>query len=236
MQGPAGAVPTVPGFQLADMSGGLWSALGILAALQERARTGEGSIVDIAMIESSMGFAFSNFGNVLAGEKHQRGAEGLTGGLAIYATYFTKDDQVMSLGALEPKFWTDFATGVGIEVDMSQLVPGPHQAALKEKLAAIFRTKTRAEWVAFSEAHDCCLEPVLTPEEALEDPHLKARGVFFRMDSPWGPLNQMRTPLTPRDASHTPPPQQGEHTDAILREAGLTDAEIAALRAEGAAR
>jgi crotonobetainyl-CoA:carnitine CoA-transferase CaiB-like acyl-CoA transferase len=235
-QGPAGAPPTVPGFQLADMGGGLWCALGILAALRERDRTGEGSVVDIAMVEASMGFAFSNYGNLLAGFAVQRGNEGLTGGLAIYATYFTKDDELVSLGALEPKFWSAFCGGVGLEVEMSALLPGAHQAALKEKLAALFRTKTRAEWEAFSKAHDCCLEPVLRPEELTKDPHLSARGLFFEMDSPWGKLQQMRTPLTARGQAHAPPPKQGEHTDAILREAGIDAATIATMRAEGAAR
>lgn len=235
-QGPAGAPPAVPGFQLADMGGGLWCALGILAALRERDRTGVGSIVDIAMVEASMGFAFSNFGNLLAGHMPQRGNEGLTGGLAIYATYFTKDDEIVSLGALEPKFWGAFCAGVGLEVEMSAMMPGLHQADLKTKLAGIFRTKTRAEWEAFAAKHDCCLEPVLRPDEVTKDPHLNARGVFFEMDSPWGKLAQMRTPLTPCDATHAPPPKQGEHTDAILREAGIDDGTIAAMRAEGAAR
>lgn len=235
-QGPANATPTVPGFQLADMGGGLWCALGILAALRERDRTGAGCVVDIAMVEASMGFAFSNFGNLLAGHMPQRGNEGLTGALAIYGTYFTKDDEIVSLGALEPKFWTAFCSGVGLEAEMSAMIPGPHQAALKEKLGAIFRTKTRAEWEAFAKTHDCCLEPVLRPDELTSDPHLVARGVFFEIDSPWGKLKQMRTPLTARGAEHTPPPKQGEHTDAILREAGISDADIAAMRAEGAAR
>jgi crotonobetainyl-CoA:carnitine CoA-transferase CaiB-like acyl-CoA transferase len=76
----------------------------------------------------------------------------------------------------------------------------------------------------------------LEPHELEADEHLRARGVFFEMDSPWGRLKQMRTPVTPQGAEHTPPPKQGEHTDAILREAGIDQATIDALRAEGAAR
>jgi len=235
-QGPADAVPTVPGFQLADMGGGLWCALGIMAALRERDRTGQGSVVDIAMVEASMGFAFSNFGNLLAGHMPRRGDEGLTGGLAIYATYFTKDDQIVSLGALEPKFWTAFCRGVGMEAEMSAMLPGPHQKDLKAKLAGIFRSKTRTEWEAFGKEHDCCLEPVLRPDEVTKDPHLQARGMFFEIDSPWGKLAQMRTPLTPKGETFAPPPKQGEHTEAILREAGIDEKTVAAMRAEGAAR
>jgi crotonobetainyl-CoA:carnitine CoA-transferase CaiB-like acyl-CoA transferase len=236
MQGPADGPPQVPGFQLADMSGGLWSALGILAALMEREKTGKGRVVDIAMVEASMGFAFSGFGALFAGQTIARGDEPLTGGLAIYGTYATKDGEHVSLGALEPKFWAAFCAGAGIEHDVTAVFPGAHQAALKQKLAALFATKTRAEWQDFGRAHDCCLEPVLKPNELRDDAHLKARGVFFDMDSPWGKLAQMRTPLTPKDRAHAPPPKQGEHTDAILREAGLSDAEIAAMKSEGAAR
>lgn len=236
MQGPVDAPPQVPGVQLADIGGGMWSVVGILAAVQERARTGEGSIVDIAMLEASMGFAISGFGNLLAGHPPKRGDEGLSGGLAIYQAYFTKDGEVMTLGALEPKFWSSFCAGVGLPVEMSALMPGPHQGALKGKLAGIFAGKTRAEWEAFARERDCCLEPMLRPEELTKDPQLEARGMFFELDSPWGRLMQLRTPLTPHDAAHAPPPKQGEHTDAILREAGLDEEAIAKLRADGAAR
>ena len=95
---------------------------------------------------------------------------------------------------------------------------------------------TRAEWEAFSRQHDCCLEPVLEPHEIRDDEHLKARGLFFEMDSPWGRIQQLRTPLADRQSTPSPPPKLGEHTDVILREAGLDDAAIAAMKAEGAAR
>jgi crotonobetainyl-CoA:carnitine CoA-transferase CaiB-like acyl-CoA transferase len=251
MQGPPDAPPQVPGFQLADVGGGLWSVIGILAALHERQRTGEGRVVDVAMLEASMGFASVGFGLLFAGHAPGRGDEPLTGALALYGTYATKDGKHVSLGALEPKFWSAFCAGLArmaehseasgaptptVEAEMSALVPGPHQAALKDKLRAIFASRTRAEWEAFGREHDCCLEPVLEPGELAGDAQLAARGVFFDLDSPWGRLRQMRTPLTPRDARHAPPPRQGEHTDEILREAGFDDEAIAAMKAEGTAR
>ena len=119
---------------------------------------------------------------------------------------------------------------------MSDLLPGPHQLPLKTKLRAIFAQKTRDEWVQFARERDCCLEPVLTAEEAAADEHLVARKMFFEMASAWGPIQQMRTPLTPVDREHTPPPSQGEHTEAILREGGLSSDDIAAMRTEGAIR
>ncbi len=236
MQGPADGPPQPPGFQLADVGGGLTSVIGILAALHERARTGRGRVVDVSMVEASMGFAALGFGMLASGHVPRRGGEPVTGGIAIYATYATRDGRHVALGALEPKFWMAFCAGAGLQADLAALVPGPHQIELRETLRALFASRTRAEWEEFARQHDCCLEPVLEPGEVTSDAHLRARGVFFELDTPWGRVPQMRTPLAPRDAVPSPPPRQGEHTDALLREAGLDDAAIAAMRAEGAAR
>jgi crotonobetainyl-CoA:carnitine CoA-transferase CaiB-like acyl-CoA transferase len=235
-QGPTDGPPTVPGFQLADVSGGLYAVIGIMGALMERARTGKGAVVDVAMIETAMPFAIAGFGLSFGGQTPARGDEALLGGIAPYQTYATKDGKAMALASLEPKFWMSFSEGVGHAVDMSDIVPGPHQVALKAKLVALFAARTRDEWVQFARDRDCCLEPVLSPEEARADEHLAARKMFFELASKWGPLPQMRTPLTPVDRAHTAPPSQGEHTDAILGEAGLSPEEIAALRADGAVR
>ena len=227
-QGPSSGPPQVPGFQLADVSGGLWSVLGIVSALYERERTGKGQIVDVAMVETSLGFAALGYGAVLAGQPSDRGNEPLSGGIGPYNTYATKDGRAMTLAALEPKFWMGFCQSVGLETDMGALMPGPHQAELIAKLRSIFAEKTLDEWVQFARDKDVCLEPVLTPEEATNDPHLRARGVFFDLETNGKKLPQMRLPLTPRDKVHTAPPKQGEHTSDVLREAGLTDEEITA--------
>jgi crotonobetainyl-CoA:carnitine CoA-transferase CaiB-like acyl-CoA transferase len=235
-QGPADGPPAVPGVQLADVSGGLYAVVGILASLLERASTGRGRVVDVAMIETSMPFALASFGALFGGYAPPRGEGPITGGIAPYQTYATKDGGAMSLASLEPKFWMDFCAGIGRSVDMSDLVPGPHQAGLVAELRRVFAERTRDEWVSFAASRDCCLEPVLTPDEARCDAHLAARRVFFELPSPWGMLSQLRTPLTAPDRAHRPPPKRGEHTDAILREAGLSDEEIGRLRAAGAAR
>ena len=125
MQGPAGAPPQVPGFQLADFGGGLWSVIGILAALHERASSGKGKVVDVSMVESSMGFALASLGQLFGGHSPVRGDEPLTGGLALYGTYETKDGKYVTLGALEPKFYLAFFAGAGLEADTSALLPGP---------------------------------------------------------------------------------------------------------------
>lgn len=235
-QGPTDGPPALPGFQLADVSGALYAVVGVLGALFERTRTNKGGVVDVAMIETAMPFAIAGFGLTFGGQPPQRGNEALTGGIAPYQTYATSDGRAMALASLEPKFWMQFCAGIGRPLDMSDLVPGEHQTALKAELAVVFAGKTQAEWVAFARERDCCLEPVLTPEEAMADGHLAARKMFFELASPWGPIAQMRTPLTAPDRAHAPPPRSGEHTDAVLRDAGLADEEIAALRAAGAVR
>ncbi len=233
-QGPADGPPAVPAVQMADIGGALWSVIGVLAALAEREKTGRGQVVDIAMMEAAMPFAISCFGLGFAGAPARRGDEPLTGGIAPYGTYATKDGRAVALAALEPKFWVAFCSGAGIEPDLSALLPGPHQGALKETLRALFLTKTRDEWAAFGAACDCCLEPVVEPDEVARDPQVLARSLFFGIASPWGEIPQLRTPLTDAGAPHRPPPRTGEHTEEVLREAGLDAVAIAKLRADGA--
>jgi alpha-methylacyl-CoA racemase len=235
-QGPPDGPPQAPGFQMADVGGGLWSVIGILAALAKREKTGEGADVDVSMTEASMGFSILGIAAQLAGKELSRGDEPLSGGLATYGVYATKDGRSVALGALEPKFCLTFCAAVGLPSDASAMIPGPHQRELKERVKAIFLTRTRAEWEAFGREHDVCLEPVLDPAELPGDPQLSARKAFMDMDSPWGVLRQLRLPITSREVTYDPPPKLGQHTDAILREAGLDEAEIAAMKAEGAAR
>ena len=236
LQGPAEGAPQIPAFQLADVSGGLWSVVGILAALREREQTGKGQVVDIAMIESVVPFATISLSRLFGGEMPERGNEFLTGGIAAYNTYQTSDGEAITLGALEPKFLMAFFNGIGKEPDLNAVFPGPHQAEMKQMFSEIFASKTRAEWERFSEEHDCCLEPVLRPDELYEDPHLKARGVFFETDAGQGSAGQYRTPVTPRDFEAGPAPRQGEHTEQVLSESGFSSDEIAELRAVGAVR
>lgn len=232
--GPRDSAPQTPSFQLADVSGGMWSVIGILSALREREQRGKGQIVDIGMIESVMPFAIPVMMKALAGEAVERGHEMLTGGLAIYQTYLTKDGGAIAFGALEPKFFQKFFGAVGMEADFSAVMPGDHQLQLQQKLTEIFVSKTRDEWAVFNDEHDCCLEPVLRSDELTSDAHLKERGVFFDVETNEGTVKQLRTPVTPHDYKPTSAPKKGEHTDEILKDAGFDDAEIQALRDAGA--
>lgn len=235
-QGPANAAPQPPGFQLADVSSSLYSVIGILGALVSRAQNGEGALLDISMTESAIGFASIGFGTLLAGGESVRGEDVLTGGIAPYNTYETEDGKYVALGALEPKFWGTFCAAVNLPCEMSALMPGEHQPELKKTVAAIFKTKTREEWITFSTQHDCCLEPVLTPKEATEDAHLRARGAFFSLASAFGPILQFSTPVSSESSNAASPPKQGEHTDSIFGAAGFSAERIAELKSAGAIR
>jgi crotonobetainyl-CoA:carnitine CoA-transferase CaiB-like acyl-CoA transferase len=236
MQGPAEGKPQIPAFQLADVSGGLWSIVAILSALYERERTGKGTILDIAMLDSVVPFATIALSRLLGGEIPQRGSEILTGGAAAYDTYLTSDGEAMTLGALEPKFLLRFCQATGIDADLSAVVPGPHQLELKQKFRDTFAKKTRAEWEAFSREHDCCLEPVLRPDELFADEQIRARGLFFDGKYAGESVRYYRTPVSPASPEDVPAPTQGQHTDAILAESGFSPEEIAKLRTSGVIR
>lgn len=236
LQGPAGAAPQVPAFQVADIGGGLWSVIAIQAALAERERTGQGTVLDIAMTDGALGFASMAVAGALAEAPPVRGDDTLSGGIAPYATYLSKDGCPIALAALEPKFWLSFCAAVGLEADLEALVPGPHQVAQKQRVTAVMSARTRREWVAFAREHDCCVEAVVAPAELAHDTHLASRALFIEATSEAGPIPQFRTPVTPRDLVPTPAPRSGEHTRAILRDAGFSDTEVDELVRAGAAR
>lgn len=236
LQGPTDAPSQVPGMQLADVAGGLWSTIAILAALRQRDATGEGDVLDISMTDGALGFAGFGLTAAQVGESSPRGQDLLTGGIAPYGTYFSQDGQVVTLASLEPKFWMKFATAVGLDPDLTALLPGDHQSALRAQIAAVFAARPAAEWEAFAAEHDCCVEVAVIPEETAEDPHLKARGMFGAIPVGDTVTPGFRTPVTPRDEPLSAPPLQGEHTRTIFAEAGFSNDEIASLLDEGAIR
>ena len=231
MTGPSDGPPQVPGVQLADLSGGLYAVIAILAELQGRAATGEGLALDVSMCEASLSLGLFGLGLAEGGALRPRGEDMLMGGIAPYGTYRTKDGGHVALAALEPKFWMAFCAGVGLTPDLADVRPGSHQEARKAELAALFSTRTRAEWAAFSEAHDCCLEPVLLPDELAADPLHAARGVFETRRLEDVEVAIPRTPVAP--PAPGPAPAQGADTDAVLAAVGV---DVAALRAAGATR
>jgi crotonobetainyl-CoA:carnitine CoA-transferase CaiB-like acyl-CoA transferase len=232
MGGPAGGAPMMPGVQIADLAGGsLWGATAILAALVGRHKTGKGAHLDISMTEGALALVSAELGNLDCGAHPTRGVERLNGGVACYSIYRTKDDRYLAVGALEPKFWIALNEGIGRPPSVAELLDPPEaQARTHAEIAAIFATRTAAEWNAILANHDCCVELVTEVDELPDHPLHRAREVFFTIDGGpgVGPVQQVRTPLgTPK--SPRPPPRQGEHTRAVLAEYGFSDAEIAAL-------
>jgi crotonobetainyl-CoA:carnitine CoA-transferase CaiB-like acyl-CoA transferase len=232
MGGPAGGAPAMPGVQIADLAGGaLWGATAILGALVGRARTGRGAHLDISMTEGALALLAAELGNAECGVWPTRGTASLNGGLACYGVYRTKDDRYLAVGALEPKFWLALNQAIGRPPQVAELIGSPaEQARVQGELAAIFATRTAAEWHQVLAAHDCCVEVILELEELADHPLHRARGVFFTIDggAGAGPVRQVRTPVgAPRDPR--PPPRHGEHTREVLAEYGLDEATIAAL-------
>ena len=231
MTGPRGGAPQMPGIQIADLAGGaLWSATAILGALVGRARTGKGAHLDISMTEGALALLAPEVGNMDCGAKPSRGTEGLNGSMACYGIYETKDHRFLAVGALEPKFYIALNQGIGRPPNIAELAGSPaQQDKTRAEIAAIFATKTAAEWQQQLAAHDCCVELVLEPAELRTHPLHQAREVFFEIEVPGiGKIVQTRTPVgRPRDPR--PPPKLGEHTREVFGEYGLSDAEITAL-------
>jgi alpha-methylacyl-CoA racemase len=232
MGGTADGAPGMPGVQIADLAGGaLWSATAILAALVGRQRTGKGAHLDISMTEGALSLLTAELGNLDCGERATRGKATLNGGLACYSVYRTQDDRYLAVGALEPKFWVALNLAIGRPPNVAEVIGKPaEQAQTRAELAAIFETKTAAEWNDILGKHDCCVEVVTELDELAAHPLHEAREVFFTIDggAGVGPLLQTRTPLgTPK--APLPPPRLGQHTREVLGEYGFSDAEIADL-------
>jgi crotonobetainyl-CoA:carnitine CoA-transferase CaiB-like acyl-CoA transferase len=231
MTGVTGGAPQMPGVQIADLAGGaLWSATAILAALVGRERTGKGAHLDISMTEGALALLAAEIGNLDCKVKPSRGTEALNGALAVYGVYKCKDGRYVSVGALEPKFWIALNQAIGRPPNVGEIVGNAaQQDKTRAELAAIFETKTAAEWAAFFADKDCLVEVVLEVDELSSHPLHQARGVFFEITGADGaPLPQIRTPVgTPTNAGA--PPRLGQHTRDVLVEYGLSEAQITAL-------
>jgi alpha-methylacyl-CoA racemase len=240
LTGDRGGPPVQAAGQIADLGGGaLMAAFGILAALRERERSGEGQMVDVSMADGALSWlamvAARHFAERLT---PQRGDLELAGALVCYRPYECADGWV-TLGALEPKFWQAWCLGVGREDLVERQFERPGSETHRE-VQAIFMGRTRAQWQAFAGEHDCCLEPVLDLGEALDSELVRAREMVVELDQPGAsePVRLLGVPVklsrTPGDANRAPGPALGEHTVEILRGAGYSEEEVGALIESGA--
>ncbi len=229
VSGPSDAPPAVPGVQLADVGAGLWGVIGVLAALRDRDRTGRGQHVDVSLLESAAPFALYTLSETLLGlpPSAARGEGTLAGGVAVYATYATRDERAVAFAALEPKFLGPFFADHGLELSLEVLAPGPHQAVLRARLAAIFAAKTADEWRAYTASRDVCLEVVATPEEWRNDAQRLALAAG---------RDPHKMPMPLGAPAAAPAPRQGAHSREVLAEAGIDDARIGELREGGVIR
>ncbi len=240
LTGEADGPPVQSAGQIADLGGGaLMAAVGILIALRERERSGHGQLVDCSMFDGSLSWLALVAGEALAtGAARRRGELQLAGHFVCYRPYACADGYV-TLGALEPKFWQAFCRGVARE----DLIAGqfePPGSPTHRNVSEIFARRTRDQWQAFASEHDCCLEPVLDLDEALDSELVRAREMVVAIEQPGvaEPVRQLGTPIklgrTPAQPGRSPGPALGEHTDAVLAAAGYTEPEIAELHRDGA--
>ncbi|WP_224245197.1 CaiB/BaiF CoA transferase family protein [Hyalangium gracile] len=235
--GAAGGAPAFPGVQIGDIGGGsLFALVGILAALHERERTGQGRFVDVSMTEGSMAFLHMHLAARLVmgeqGQPLQRGREGLNGGYACYGLYRTKDDRWLAVGSLEPKFFAGLCERLGrMDLLESGYELGQGAERAKAELARLFAEHPLAHWQQLLAGTDLCIEPVLEGDEVLADPQHRARGLFVEAEDPQRgrKVTHLLTPLRMGDTPLRPPPALGQHSREILSQAGFTAEELAQL-------
>ncbi|MCX7179143.1 MAG: CaiB/BaiF CoA-transferase family protein [Proteobacteria bacterium] len=233
--GVKGQAPALPNFQIGDLLGGaLTSLVGLLAAVFEAKTTGQGRYIDVAMTDAVFAHAYSAMLVTLErGSPAARGDDLLSGGVPCYGVYRTADKRYLAVGALEPKFWELLCAAI----DRPDLVPyglasGRQGEWTKEQLTKLIATRPLAHWADVFNKVDCCVTPVLTLDEAMCHPHLVARGMVSHV----GGMAQFAPPYQSSDfalAAAQPAPAAGQHSAALLAEAGFSNTEIAALRDSG---
>jgi alpha-methylacyl-CoA racemase len=240
LTGDADGPPAQSGAQIADVGGGgLMGVIGILVALRERERSGQGQLVDCSMFDGALSWlAMAAAAAFASGRADRRGENMLAGAIICYRPYRCADGYV-TLGALEPKFWNAFCQGVGREDLRDHAFDRPGSDAHRE-VEAIFARRTREQWHRFASENDCCLEPVLDLDEVLESELVRAREMVIELVQPGAEqtVKLLGMPIklsrTPGDPTRGPGPALGDHTEEVLAEAGFSAEEIAALTESGA--
>jgi alpha-methylacyl-CoA racemase len=228
--------PVPPLNLVGDFGGGaLYLVVGILAALLHARHTGEGQVIDAAMVDGVASLLAPLCGFVASGLWSEApGGNFLDTGAPYYDVYETADGQYISVGAIEPEFYAQLLGGLELAAD--DLPPQDDQAswpAMKERFAAIFRQRTRAEWATRFAGTDACVVPVLSPAEAATHPQLASRQTYLERDGILQPAPAPRFSETP-SALGSRPSRTGADTDQALARWGFSPAELAELQAAGA--
>ncbi len=237
--GRHGQGPVPPLNLIGDFGGGgMLLALGVCAALLEAGRSGKGQVVDAAMVDgaallTTMIHAFLALGIWT----DERGVNSLDGAAHYYDAYETADGKYVSVGSIEPQFYAELLrlTGLTDDPGFARRDDRGEWPVLKERLAAVFKTKTRAEWCELMEGTDVCFAPVLSLREAPLHPHNVARGTFVDVAGIVQPAPAPRFSRTPA-AIQRPPAHDGQHTEEVLGDWGFSADEVEKLRQSGAVR
>ena len=232
--------PGMSGVQIADLAGGSLQAVsGILLALLAREKTGRGQFCDIAMLDgaiSLLAYSLAEWSGLGILPGRNRGI--LTGGYACYQIYATADNQFISLGAVEAKFWQRFCEKIDRQQYVSCQWDGDRQDDILADIQSVMASKTRQEWEDFFADDDICFTPVLNLQEMAQHPQVKNRNMIIVMEDAQGSGKNMMLTGCPIKLSHTPAevqvafPQLGEHTDIILQRIGYSPREITRLKEE----
>ncbi len=220
--GAAGGPPQIPVNYVGDFGGGaMYLVVGLLAALRQAESTGEGQVVDAAIVDGVSHLLSSTHAMMAAGMwEDRRGVNALDGGAPFYSVYECADGAHVAVGAGEGKFYAALLDALGLDEDPRLQHDRSRWPAVKERIAAVFLTRTRDEWAADLETTDCCVTPVLSLVEAAEHPQIKARGAL-RTDG--GILSAGTAPRFSAAPAQVPtsPPAPGHDTRSILADLGL---------------
>lgn len=234
--GRADEPPPPPLNLIGDIGGGaMMLAFGIVCALLEARNSGKGQVIDAAMSDGAALLAACFFGlQAGGGWNNQRGTNLLDGTAHFYGCYACADGKFISLGSIEPQFYAQLLALCNITDPSFAAQMNPDAwPELKQKLAALFKTKTRAHWCELLEGSDVCFAPVLDFDEAPHHPHNQARQAFIELDGVTQPAPAPRFSRTPPQVSR-PSAKAGEHSEAILGDWGMTPAEIELLKQDAA--